>query len=261
MTMENSADSAQAWRLEDGKLVCGAPEAFFPFLEEKGHVISLVGGGGKTTTMRHLAEAFVRRGMKTVMMTSTKIGCPPQYCPDRKSCLARFDAGEIALCGTRLGSKLDAPDPEFLAWILDHADAVIIEADGAHRKPCKAPAAHEPVILPQSDIVIALMGLDALGKPVGEICHRAEIVMDILGCDAAHALTGEDMAEILLSERGSQKAVGGREFYAVLNKCDDGARLQAGENILRILEKHGHARALLTAGMRRSETFEHGETP
>ena len=42
-------------------------------------------------------------------------------------------------------------------WISD-ADITFLEADGAKCLPCKFPAAHEPVILPQSDIVLAVAG-------------------------------------------------------------------------------------------------------
>lgn len=44
------------------------------------------------------------------------------------------------------------------------ADIVLIEADGSRRMPCKAPAAHEPVLLPQCDIVLAVAGVSALGE-------------------------------------------------------------------------------------------------
>lgn len=47
---------------------------------------------------------------------------------------------------------------------------VLLEADGAKRMPCKVPAAHEPVLLPESDIVLTVAGLSALGRPLREVC-------------------------------------------------------------------------------------------
>ena len=61
------------------------------------------------------------------------------------------------------------------------ADAVFLEADGAKGLPCKAPAAHEPVLLPQSDILLAVAGLSALGRPLEQVCFRAPLAAALLG--------------------------------------------------------------------------------
>ena len=44
---------------------------------------------------------------------------------------------------------------------MELSDLVLIEADGSKRLPCKVPADHEPVLLPESDIVVAVLGLSA----------------------------------------------------------------------------------------------------
>ena len=258
--MNRPDNQATAYWLEADRLVRGMPQDAFPFLGERGHVVSLVGGGGKTTLMYCLAEASSGRGLRTAVMTTTKMGRSGAYCRSMAACLNCWSAGEYAVCGERLNERrLVAPEPAFLAQLLKQADALFIEADGARRLPCKAPAAHEPVILPQTDTVIAVMGLDALGQPVGEICLRAQIVQALLGCGPEHRLTQEDMVTLLLSEQGSRKGVAQRDFYVVLNKCDDALRLHAGREILELLRDQGQTRAVLTAGMRRSETYEQAE--
>lgn len=256
--MNGSFDQATAYWLDGDRLVTGTPQDAFPFLGEKGHVVSLVGGGGKTTLMHHLARASQARGLRTAVTTTTKIGLPRHACRTMAACRARWAAGEYAVCGERMDDRrLVAPAPGFLAQLLAYADMLIVEADGARRLPCKAPAAHEPVILPETDTVIAVMGLDALGRPVGESCLRAQIVQELLGCGPAHRLTGGDMVKLLLSERGSRKGVAQRDFFVVLNKCDDARRLDEGKRILELLGAQGHTRAVLTAGMERSEAYEH----
>ena len=48
--------------------------------------------------------------------------------------------------------------------------------------PCKAPAAHEPVLLPQSDNLLAVAGLSALGRPLEQaVCFRAPLAAALLG--------------------------------------------------------------------------------
>ncbi|MGN0777194.1 MAG: selenium cofactor biosynthesis protein YqeC [Candidatus Ventricola sp.] len=258
----NSPDNqAAVYFLEADRLVSATLQDAFPFLGEPGHAVSLVGGGGKTTLMYALAEASRRRGLRTAVMTTTKIGRPGTYCRTMAACQACWAAGEYAVCGERLGErKLVAPEPAVLAQLLAQAEALFIEADGARRLPCKAPAAHEPVILPETDTVIAVMGLDALGQPVGEICLRTEIVQALLGCGPEHRLTEEDMVRLLLSEQGSRKGVGQRDFFVVLNKCDGAQRLNAGRRMLELLRGQGQTRAVLTAGLRRSETYEQIKT-
>lgn len=249
-------DGAYAYRLEGGRLVCGLPEEFAGLAQGK-HVVSLVGGGGKTTLLFHLAGSLCKTGRRAAVMTSTRMGVPGDWCGDMAACRARFAAGAYAACGALTGEgKFAPPDGAFLKEIIAEADVVLIEADGAHRKPFKAPDTHEPVILPQSDTVIAVAGLDALGGEVGEICHRPQRVMALLGCGPAHRLTCEDMARVLLSPEGGRKDVGEKRFVIVLNKCDDEARLAAGREVLECLWRRGQTQAMLTGGMTRSAQFE-----
>ena len=91
--------------LEDGQLVSGSPQDAFPFLGERGHVVSLVGGGGKTTLMYHLAQVSQARGLRTAVMTTTKIGRPGPYCRSMAACMACWAAGEYAVCGERLNER------------------------------------------------------------------------------------------------------------------------------------------------------------
>ena len=48
----------------------------FSFLEEKGHIISFVGAGGKTTWMYRMAEYYSARGYRVLVTTTTHIWIP-----------------------------------------------------------------------------------------------------------------------------------------------------------------------------------------
>lgn len=234
------------WRSGD-QLISGSAEDYFPFFDGKKHVISLVGGGGKSTLLAYLAACFAARGMRAAIMTTTRIACPEHVCRSMEDCRACWARGEYAACGERTeNGKFRAPQDALLRALLDEADAVIVEADGSRRLACKAPADHEPVILPESDIVIGVMGLEVMGGAVGAVCHRPEYVCVLLGCREDHLLTAADMADILVSEKGTRKNVGARDFYTVLNKCDDEKRMHSGMLVLDELEKRGHSKAVLT---------------
>ena len=238
---------SKAHWMQDGTLISGSAEDYFPFFDGKKHVISLVGGGGKSTLLAYLAQRFAARGMKTAVMTTTRM-LRPEHISDRiEDCRACWARGEYAACGeTTENGKFRAPQQALLEQLFKAADVIIVEADGAHRLACKAPAEHEPVILPESDIVIGVMGLEVMGGAVGKVCHRPEHVCALLGCDQDHCLSAEDMASILVSEKGTRKNVDERDFYVVLNKCDDQQRLENGLLVLDALHARGHEQAVLT---------------
>ena len=73
------------------------------------------------------------------------------------------------------------------------ADEILIEADGAAHKAAKAPETWEPAVYEESDKVVIVMGLHAVGASVDEVCHRPERVKEALGCDGAHLLTRADL--------------------------------------------------------------------
>lgn len=116
------------------------------------------------------------------------------------------------------------------------ADIVLIEADGAKRMPCKAPAAHEPVLLPQCDTVLAVAGLSALRHPLREVCFRAELAAELLCVPQDAQLTPELLAKLLASEAGGRKAVGDRSFYVVLNQVDTKEQAALARQVADILK-------------------------
>ena len=229
----------RAYWLRDGALTEGALEDFFPFLSDEGrHVIALVGAGGKTTLMYELARECCRRGYRTAVTTTTRI-LRPAHCPSCRTleeCQKRWANREYAVWGMeRSDGKLGALAAGDFDSLAAEADVLLVEADGARRMACKVPAAHEPVIPAGADTVIGVLGMDALGKPLEAVCFRPEETAAVLNCGVGHRLTPEDLARILRSDAGTRKGVGGRAYYAVLNKCDDPARRSQGEQILRRL--------------------------
>ena len=203
-------------------------EKELPFLAEKGHIVSLVGGGGKTTLLYAMAAHCARKGWRVLVTTTTHI---------RQPAAALWQAGHYAVIGTPAeNGKLTLPQPQLLRRMAQ-ADAVFIEADGAKHYPCKLPAAHEPVLLPQSDIVLAVAGLSALGKPLREVCFRYDTIRPQFLADAP--LTPSVLAQLLASAQGGRKAVGDRQFYAVLNQADTPKLRQQGIQIQQLLRQHG----------------------
>lgn len=229
-------------------------ETQFPFLAEKGHVVSLVGGGGKTTLLYALSAHCARKGWHVLAATTTHIAQPDHnFARTDAEAAALWRAGAYAVLGTPDGQgKLTAlPEEQLRRW-MQKADAVFLEADGAKRLPCKVPAEHEPVLLPESDVVLAVAGLSALGKPLRECCFRLEQACALLGVPPEALLTPERLAQLLASEAGGRKLVAARQFYVVLNQADDVERRKQGEQVQRFLWERDCVKSVLTA-------FEKGE--
>lgn len=212
------------------------------FSDGKKHTICLVGGGGKTTVMYELAADWAACGRKVLALTSTHILCPADgsFAADAAAVHNLWQQRRYAVIGTPelATGKLTLPPQDLYEALQLQADVILCEADGSKHHPCKAPAAHEPVLLPESDIVLAVAGMDALGRPLAQACQRPQLAAELLGCSAEKIIDAQMLASLLLSEQGARKNVGARAYYIVLNKCDLLKAAQQ-EEMLRLLVSEG----------------------
>ncbi|UJF18340.1 putative selenium-dependent hydroxylase accessory protein YqeC [Vibrio sp. SS-MA-C1-2] len=138
--------------------------------------ISLIGGGGKTSLTFWLAQQMAAQGHKVLVSTTTKMFVPTSdqisnlvINSDNEKLLSllqsdtQIDSHSITYCASKIDydkDKVLGVDPELINHIknLDLFTVLIIEADGARRRPIKAPLGHEPCIPSSTDIVIAVTG-------------------------------------------------------------------------------------------------------
>ena len=216
----------------------------FDFVNDgKKHTICLVGGGGKTTVTYELAAAWAACGRKVLVLTSTHILCPADgsFAADAAAVHNLWQQRRYAVIGTPELStgKLTAPPQDLYEALQLQADVILCEADGSRHHPCKVPAEYEPVLLPDSDIVLAVTGMDALGRPLAQACQRPQLAAELLGCSLDSVIDVQMLTALLLSEQGSRKNVGTRAYYIVLNKCD----------LLKAAQQEEMLRLLVGAGM------------
>lgn len=219
------------------------PVCPFDFVNDgKKHTICLVGGGGKTTVMYELAAAWAACGRNVLVLTSTHILRPVDgsFAADAAAVQDLWQQGRYAVIGTPEAAtgKLTAPPQDLYEALQLQADVILCEADGSKHHPCKVPAAHEPVLLPDCDIVLAVAGMDALGHSLAQACQRPQLAAELLGCSLDSVIDEQMLAALLLSEQGSRKNVGTRTYYIVLNKCDLIKAAQQ-EEMLRLLVDEG----------------------
>ena len=208
-------------------------------------VLSVVGGGGKTSLIFRIMEELTAVGKKVLITTTTHMAYEPDrtFAEDGDMISIKQNLEEygytIAASLDREKHKIGALSEEKLKEIKVLADVMLIEADGAKRYPLKVPASWEPVIWGQTDLVIAVAGMDAAGKPIQEVCHRPENVADFLGKEAEEKVTEEDIVRVVLSTEALKKCVYGREYRVLLNKADIPGKSQVAESIADRLEEQG----------------------
>lgn len=83
----------------------------------------------------------------------------------------------LPVLGTRVTPEctLAGIPPEMVDQFAAQAEFsyVVVEADGSAHKPFKAPLEYEPVVPCSTTLLIAVVGVDALGQPLQAIRERA----------------------------------------------------------------------------------------
>jgi len=216
--------------------------------------VALVGGGGKTTLMSALADELRLKGKRLITSTTTKVWnwevrnwpnvlfdpSDPASHEELKTVLKKHGhafAGRRVLKSRKVGGI--SPGLADSLYQGTDIDYLILEADGAAGRPLKAPADHEPVIPSSATVVVAIMGLEAMGKPLKkEFVFRPEQFSKITGLNCGERITPNALVRIFQSPEGVFKgAPASAKRIAFLNKLDLVADDQEGRALADVLVK------------------------
>ena len=166
-------------------------------------ITAVIGGGGKTTLLRKLGEELSAQ-YRVLLCTTTKMlpysdvafaGTPEE--------LEQLRQMHRLLCAGRVlpdSGKFTAPELP-MAQLAERFDYVLVEADGAARRPLKAHAAHEPVIPPEANQTICVVGASGFGRSIQEAAHRPELYADLATVPQDAAVTPEIICRVLEQEQ------------------------------------------------------------
>ena len=104
---------------------------------------------------------------------------------------------------------------------------MLTEADGSRGLPAKAHGPREPVIPAEAGTVILVLGADAFGKPIRQVCHRPERYAERAGVTPEAVLTPELAARVLLAE--------GYGNIIYVNKCETEPAWEKAQALARLL--------------------------
>jgi len=186
-------------------------------------LISIVGAGGKTTTMYTLASELAQRGGRVITTTTTQIFFPEPgqtgtliVAAETPTLLEMISAAwqqyrRVTVAGAIIrADKLAGLQPGQPYELLMHsgAGAVIVEADGARHRMIKAPAEHEPVIPVHTNIALLMMSAGAINQPLSaEVAHRPERIASVVDMSLGEILTPIRIARLVTSEQGALKHI------------------------------------------------------
>ncbi len=196
----------------------------------RGEVVSLIGAGGKTSTLIALAHELADEGWRTLATTQTvkgedQLGLMP--------CSLDYDCGSVALTqaladhrfvfvrGDVRSGTIYPPPPEWFGWALDaaDADALLIEADSSRHLPFKAPYENEPMIPPETSLVVPMASLAVLGQPLDEDhVYNPEAMIERYGFYRGAPVLSPWIAQVLRDDELGLKDVPSRaRVIALLN--------------------------------------------
>ena len=141
--------------------------------------ITVVGSGGKTTLIWHLASSLAP-GRKILVTPTTKMFVSPSPPPG------------VTLAGVFNGAsgKLESLPPGQLEEAIHGYDFVLIEGDGSKGLPLKAWSTDEPVVPAFTDLTIGVLPLWPIGKPVSEnLIHRLPLFLTLTGAAPGEPIT------------------------------------------------------------------------
>lgn len=224
-------------------------------------LVSLVGAGGKTTLMFALARELSDNKGLVITTTTTKI-FPPSSSDTPSLIVSREEkeivdfisknaskVGHVTIASQLLANsgKLQGISPLLISRLikLNLVNYIIVEADGASRRPLKAPNLPlEPVIPQLTSLVIPVVGIDALGcKLSEENVFRSAIASKLTGLALGETVSAETIANLILHPSG---ITGGSPAQAriipFINKIDLHADLSIARDLASKTLDKGHLR-------------------
>lgn len=209
---------------------------------EKDKIITLVGAGGKTSTIFELGKEFSNLNKKTIITTTTHMGFDKDFILiEKDSDIKKIENILKKIPLIKVGKKeseykVKSLDFDLLKKIILLGDFILIEGDGSKNLPLKAPKDNEPVIIKETNLVIGIMGFDSINKKIKDICHRPELVSKVLRKDLDEIIDYKDLVEIAQHENGLKKNVNCK-YKVIINKVDKEENLELCKNIANLCKK------------------------
>jgi len=221
-------------------------------------IITIIGGGGKTSLMYYLVSLAKKMEMPAVAATTTKLSS--QYRSGHSFVeMKKLADGKEMLAQVRgmheLVTLVYGPDPNSSGkmlgipreWI-DELSAgcpemvLIVEGDGSAGKSLKGHLDYEPVIPNTSSIVIVVIGIDSVGARINvQHVHRPQRISELIGSIPDSIVTMEMITQLLFHPQGYLQHCPTRsDIIFFINKVESTYARQQAEKLARQILSHKH---------------------
>jgi molybdenum cofactor cytidylyltransferase len=210
-----------------------------------GDVVAFVGAGGKTSTLIAMGHELADAGLRVLATTTTCVSVdqldlmPYAMTLDGGTKHLSMALGEnrfVFLYGSIRSSEVHGPSPDTIPNLLDSVDSdvILIEADGAGGLPLKAPKAHEPVIPPETTLVVPIASLSVLGQPLDEEhVYNPEAIDKRYGFGLGNRIRSPWVAQVLRDEELGLRGVPDKaRIVAFLNQTPATSYLRARARLI-----------------------------
>lgn len=212
----------------------------------KPRIITLIGGGGKTSLLYYLLTLLQAIGYIGIGTTTTKFSnkllagnsfvevtsVEAAYQVVQEAKRIENHVTLVSHEDNKIGKMVGIPSE----WIDELAarcrDTVfVVEADGSAGKSLKGHLSYEPVIPRSSSLVIPVIGIDCVGKGLDvQSVHRPERISELTGYVTNSIITTEMITELLFHPHGYlHNCPGGQVVVPFINKVESVLQRQQGK--------------------------------
>lgn len=209
---------------------------------KKDKIITVVGAGGKTSTIFKLAKELSSLNKKVIITTTTHMDFNSDFIliNDEKDIIKIQDTlknkNTIKIARQESDVKVKSLDLDILKRIIYLSEFVLIEGDGSKNLPLKGTKKNEPVIINETNLVIGIIGFDSINKKIKDICHRPEIVSKLLKKNLDDYVDYKDLVKVASAKDGLKKNINCK-YKVIINKVDKNEDLKTCKKIADLSKK------------------------
>jgi probable selenium-dependent hydroxylase accessory protein YqeC len=226
-----------------------------------GDMVAFVGAGGKSSAILTVADELAEVGMtflaapttKMLVSETEKLGSlitsedPGELRTKANEALSKGAPGLVVGRGLLSKNRVGGVDPAAIPSLAPLVDVVLVEADGARRRPIKGTADHEPALPDAATLVVAVGNIRAFGVPVvEENVHRPELFSKLTGIGAGQSITSRAFARAL-AEGSLGKIPAEARSAALITGVHPGKTMADASVVTRELWRFGVKKVVLTS--------------
>ncbi|MDT8900518.1 selenium cofactor biosynthesis protein YqeC [Anaeroselena agilis] len=235
-------------------------------------LVTLIGGGGKTSLMYYLVAGLKAAGTVAFAATTAKlfmqegaghrtvlVGSLAEFrraVGELRSCPAMVTVARGLVDGAQ--RKLAGLAPEWLDTLAGECPAIrfIVEGDGSAGLPLKGHLPHDPVVPAATRLLIPVIGAEAVGQPLAACCvHRPARAAELTGAAEGEIITADTVAKLLLHPKGYlHNCPPEARVVPLINKAE-GAAMRTAEDLAAtvLAARHPAVGGVVVGSIRRQE--------